>query len=354
MQQRTWPIPSEGSHFSALPLSDIHSQNKRQQPKLRTTRYTLNFPTTTTTSSSSAHRSGFGSRSSPPSTARHDFSMLPFDVLAKISASFTLPNLRSASMVCRSWRDALRPLREAMLFLWWGKRFKHGRGGVRPNLHKALDSFLKGAARGSTLAMVDAGLIYWEMGKKEEGISLYKKAAVLGDPAGQCNLGISYLQAEPPNPKEAVKWLHQASTAGHVRAQYQLAICLHQGRGMECNLMEAAKWYMKAAEGGYVRAMYNTSLCYSFGEGLVHSHRQARKWMKRAADRGHSKAQFEHGLGLFSEGEMLKAVVYLELATRSGETAAARVKNVILQQLSGTSRDRAMHLADNWRALPSR
>lgn len=81
-----------------------------------------------------------------------------------------------------------------MLFLRWGKRFKHGRGGVKPNLTKALDSFLKGAARGSTLAMVDAGLVYWEMGRREEGIALYRKAAELGDPAAQCNLGISLLQ----------------------------------------------------------------------------------------------------------------------------------------------------------------
>lgn len=80
-----------------------------------------------------------------------------------------------------------------MLLLKWGKRFKHGHGGVRPNIQKALDSFLKGAARGSTLAMVDAGLIYWEMGKKEESVALYRKAAELGDPTAQCNLGISYL-----------------------------------------------------------------------------------------------------------------------------------------------------------------
>ncbi|KAG5520800.1 hypothetical protein RHGRI_033393 [Rhododendron griersonianum] len=225
-----------------------------------------------------------------------------------------------------------------MLFLRWGKRFKHGRGGVKRNVEKALESFLKGVARGSTLAMVDAGLVYWEMGRKVEAMSLYGRAAGL---------------AEPPNPKEAVKWLKQASISGHIRAQYQLALCLHQGHGVEQNLPQAARWYLKAAEGGYVRAMYNTSLCYSFGEGLLQNHRQARKWMKRAADRGHSKAQFEHGLGLFSEGEKMKAVVYLELAHRAGEAAAAHVKNVILQQLSATSRDRVMSLADNWHALPS-
>ncbi|OAY32530.1 F-box protein At1g70590 [Manihot esculenta] len=331
MKQRTWPTRSDTLRFKSLPLSNIKALSSRS---------------TTIPSISRLTRSSFSSDS-------RDFSTLPFDILTKIAASFTLPNLQAASLVCRSWSDALRPLREAMMFLRWGKRFKHGRGGVRPNLEKALDSFLKGAARGSTLAMVDAGLLFWEMGRKEKAISLYRKAAVLGDPAGQCNLGISYLQAEPPQPKEAIKWLSQASVAGHVRAQYQLALCLHQGRGVDHNLQESAKWYLKAAAGGYVRAMYNVALCYSVGEGLPQSRRQARKWMKRAADRGHSKAQFEHGLGLFSEGEMMKAVVYLELATRSGETAAAHVKNVILQQLSATSRDRVMLLADNWRALPS-
>ncbi|XP_028769363.1 F-box protein At1g70590-like [Neltuma alba] len=282
-----------------------------------------------------------------------DFSALPYDILAKIAASFNLPNLQAASLVCRSWSEALRPLREAILLLKRGKRFKHGRGGVSPNTGKALDSFMRAVARGSTLAMVDAGLIYWEMGERSKAIALYQKAAELGEPAGQCNLGISYLQADPPNSKEALKWLYKASFRGNARAQYQLALCLHRGQGIDSNMKEAAKWYLKAAEGGFVRAMYNVGLCYSFGEGLNHSHKLARKWMKLAADHGHSKAQFEHGLALFSEGEMMKAVVYLELATRRGERAAVHVKNVILQRLSATSRDHVMHLADRWRALPS-
>ncbi|XP_050204307.1 F-box protein At1g70590 isoform X2 [Mercurialis annua] len=330
MKQKTWPNRSDGSRFKSLPLP--YTKSNKQY-----TRTVLISPS-----------------SSPSSTTNgRDFSMLPFDILTKIAASFTLPNLHTASLVCKSWRDGLRPLREAMLFLKWGKKFKHGRGGVKPNLQKALDSFLKGAALGSSLAMVDAGLVYWELGFHDKAIEFYLKAACLGDSAAQCNLGISYLQSEPPKPMEAIKWLIQASNAGHVRAQYQLALCLHQGRGAEQNLREAAKWYLKAAAGGYVRAMYNVALCYSVGEGLAQSHPQARKWMKRAADHGHNKAQFEHGLGLFSEGEMMKAVVYLELASRSGETAATHVKNVILQQLSSTSRDRVMVIADNWRALPS-
>ncbi|KHN00388.1 F-box protein [Glycine soja] len=322
MKHPTWPRTSS-SPFSSLPFSN--------RSEFFTTRLCARPPLP-----------------SPPGAG--DFSALPYDVLAKIAASFDDPNLRAASL--------------------------------------ALDSFTKAAVRGSALAMVDAGLIYWERGEKPKAMEFYHKAAELGNPSAQCNLGLSYLQAEPPNTELAVKWLHKASVCGNVRAQYQLALCLHRGGGrVRSNLKEAvgalsisspllimseavnlffqrgvcvnglelclAKWYMKAAEGGYVRAMYNISLCFSFGEGLTRNHQLARKWMKRAADRGHSKAQFEHGLALFSEGDMMKAVVYLELATRAGEKGAAHVKNAVLHRLSSASRDHAMHLANSWRALPS-
>nr|XP_004239122.1 F-box protein At1g70590 [Solanum lycopersicum] len=335
MIQRTWPCNSDGGpRFTAISFIGKHV-NKNDNRRITNNPTTNNF------------------QISPKNQDFADFSQLPDDVLLKIAANFTLPNLRAASQVCKSWCDGLKPLREAMLFLKNGKRFKHGRGGVKPDLNKALESFLKGAALGSTLAMVDAGLVYWEMGRKEQGIAFYRKAAALGDPAGQCNLGICLLQVNLTDTEEAIKWLYKASVAGYVRAQYQLALCLHKNRGPSRNLREAVRWFLKAAEGGYVHAMYNIAVRYSVGEGLVQSHKLARKWMKRAADRGHSKAQFEHGLSLFSEGNMKKAVVYLELATRAGETAADHVKYVILQEMSTSCRDRAMLLADNWRPLPS-
>ncbi|KAJ7536308.1 hypothetical protein O6H91_12G063900 [Diphasiastrum complanatum] len=283
--------------------------------------------------------------------ARDNFKNLPFDVLKAIAGGFSWPNLWAASMVCQSWCQALAPLREAMLFVRWGKKLKHGRGGVAQNLDKALDSFLKGAARGCAAAMVDAGLLLWEQcviqGRRNEGIKWYKKAAELGDPAGQCNLGLAYLQ-ESIDPTEAVKWFQRAAVAGHVRAQYTLAVCLQQGRGVECNTNKAAKWYLRAAEGGSLRAMYNTALCYTSGEGVKRDYREARKWMRRAALAGHRKAQFEHGLTLFAEGDGGLALVFLELATRAGETGATHIRDVLLQQLSPKMRAHAIACADKW------
>ncbi|KAL3649790.1 hypothetical protein CASFOL_006193 [Castilleja foliolosa] len=336
MKQKSRPSKSDNSPFAALPFIKKHHISPSSS-KSSKTRISYSNPT---------DKHQFSASSS-------DFSLLPYEVLAKIAAPFALPNLSAASLVCRAWRDALEPLREAMVLLMWGKRFKHGRGGVKANLSKALDSFLEGAALGSTLAMVDAGLLYWEMGDKDEAVVWYNKAAEFGDVAGQCNLAIAILQAVRPNYKEAIELLYKASVAGHARAQYQLALCLHQGRGVEKNLQQAARWYQRAAVGGYARAMYNTSLCYTLGKGLWQSYSLGKKWMARAADCGHSKAQFEHGSTLFLEGDMTNAVVYLELATRAGETDATHMKNTILQQLSEASRAKAMLLADRWRALPS-
>ncbi|WOH08222.1 hypothetical protein DCAR_0727659 [Daucus carota subsp. sativus] len=345
MNQKTWPNSADTSHYTAL--SFYHKtridkpQNNRPHKRVSSTRRWVWVPKISPEAESR------------PSDPKRDFSMLPNDIIVRIAGGFNHPTLEAASLVCRAWCDALRPLSQAMRFLAWGKKYKHGRGGVEVDHERALDYFLRGVARGSTLAMVDAGLLYWDMGKKEEGMKFYRRAAELGHPAGQCNLGLSYLQIESPDLKEATKWLYKAANSGYVRAQYQLALCLQHGRGLKRDLCEAAKWCIKAAEGGYVRAMYNTSLCYQCGDGVAQSYQQSKSWMKRAADRGHSKAQFEHALGLFAEGKLKAAAVYLELAARAGETAAGHVRTALFEQMSPTSQERTIQLADNWRPLPA-
>ncbi|KAG0615884.1 hypothetical protein M758_5G073000 [Ceratodon purpureus] len=298
---------------------------------------------------------------------------LPFDVLQRIAGSFSWQDLWSATLTCKTWCKGLEPLREGMLFLQWGKKFKHGHG-VAKNLDKALQSFTKGAVRGCAAAMVDAGLLLWEMGRRDEGVKWYQQAAELRHPAGMCNLGLAYLQefdrpAEKlkwieleiktgrtgdaylkdfSRPVEAVKWLKMAAKAGHARAQHSLASCYQQGRGIEPNLQKSARWYLQSAEGGSSRGMYNIALCLRFGEGVNRNLFEAKRWMRRAAMAGHGKAMFEHGLTLFAEGEGGPALVFLELATRAGETGATHIRDALLVQLSPRLRAHALACADNF------
>ncbi|KAM5567972.1 hypothetical protein ABKV19_015841 [Rosa sericea] len=220
-KQTIWPARSDGSRFTAFPL--LKANGGRSRHHHHKSSFWKHSPRTVSTSSSS----------------RYDFSDLPQELVAKIGASLSYHSLKTASLVCKSWCEALRPAKESMKFLTWGKQFKHGRGDFKPNVDNALKMFLKAAELGSTKAMVDAGLIFWERGDKDKAFPLYRKAAEAGDRNAQGNLGMWYLQVEPPNPKEAVKWLYLGSFQGHVRAQYQLAICLYQGRGADRNMKEA-------------------------------------------------------------------------------------------------------------------
>lgn len=171
-KQTTWPGRAERCRFTAFPL--INAKGGQLHHK-----------------SFSKHSNRISTSSS---TDRYDFSDLPQELVTKIGASLSYRSLKTASLVCKSWCDALRPAREAMKYMTWGKQFKHGRGGFQPNLDNALQMFLKAADYGSTMAMVDAGLIYWEKGETDVAFRLYQKAAELGDRNAQCNLGISYLQ----------------------------------------------------------------------------------------------------------------------------------------------------------------
>lgn len=51
---------------------------------------------------------------------------------------------------------------------------------VRPTFDKALDSFLKGMAHGSTLALFDVDLIYWEMARNKRPLPCIIKPSSMG------------------------------------------------------------------------------------------------------------------------------------------------------------------------------
>ncbi|KAK4486388.1 hypothetical protein RD792_009061 [Penstemon davidsonii] len=219
--------------------------------------------------------------------AKTDVNSLPCDVILRIAAQFGPPDLIGASLVCVAWRDALKPLREAMVFTEAGKILKREHKRVNAMLGEALEAFLKGAARGYTPAMVEVGLIYYlDMGRKDEGILWYRRAAELGDPAGQYHLAMFYFQLQGNNPyntKVAIEYLHKAAIGGHALAQHKLAHCYHQGRGVTPSTAETARWFLRAAEGGYMPAMLNISLCYLVGIGVPKG-TAGSEWHKRARE----------------------------------------------------------------------
>ncbi|XP_010240024.1 F-box protein At1g70590 isoform X2 [Brachypodium distachyon] len=305
---RTWPQPNPSpAPFSSRPRapSDPHRRRRRRHSKKPKPEQLPPAPKSATTSGSGA-----------------DFSALPPELVHRALSASAATDVAAASRACRAWRNALQPLREAAALHAHGRRLKHGPttsgcDGEKRDVSRqsALGLFQRAAQLGSAAAMVDAGLMCWEEGQRGKAVGYYQRAAELGHPVGMCNLGVSYLEADPPEAEEAVRWFYPAASAGNVRAQYNLGLCLQNGKGIKRNQREAAKWYLRAAEGGNVRAMYNVSLCYSFGEGFTHDPVRAKKWLQLAAECGHRKALYECGIKLCAVVKVLLPPFTYEVTT---------------------------------------
>jgi TPR repeat protein len=48
--------------------------------------------------------------------------------------------------------------------------------------------------------------------------------------------------ADPPKAEDAIRWFYPSSSAGNARAQYNLGLCLQNGKGVKRNQKEAVRY----------------------------------------------------------------------------------------------------------------
>lgn len=178
----------------------------------------------------------------------------------------------------------------------------------------------------------------------EEFEDFRRKAAEQGDAFAQWEQGNRYARTQ--DWAEAVRWYRLAAEQGEVQAQYDLALCYDQGKGVAQDKAEATRWYREsamrakqgygfkelinvehiqfilgtryalgegvaqdakeaacwfheAAEQGHMDAQYNLALCYDQGEGVAQNTAEALRWYREAAKQGHVEAQLILGVRHF-------------------------------------------------------
>jgi TPR repeat protein len=120
--------------------------------------------------------------------------------------------------------------------------------------------------------------------------------------------------------------LLEAAQGGDVRAQFEVAIRLYNGDGVNSNQMEAMKWLRTAAQGGNKEAQYQLGKRLLEGEGLVASPVEGFTWLLKAAEQGHDGAQvmaatcYEEGRGTVID--LLKAAHFYRAAVKKGNLHA--------------------------------
>ncbi len=81
-------------------------------------------------------------------------------------------------------------------------------------------------------------------------------------------------------------FLKEAADLGHMKAQYNLGILLHQGLSVSQSYEEAYRYFELAAQQGHPRAQYMLGCYFAFGFWLLPSDEHAFHYFRLAAEAG--------------------------------------------------------------------
>jgi TPR repeat protein len=114
------------------------------------------------------------------------------------------------------------------------------------------------------------GLAAYDRHDYVTALRLFQQLAQQGDPKAQANVGLMYHDGKgvTQNFSEALKWYRQAASEGNSAAQFNLANMYYSGQGVNQNYGDAIKWFSKAAAQGNLDAINNLGAIHARGQGV--------------------------------------------------------------------------------------
>lgn len=143
---------------------------------------------------------------------------------------------------------------------------------------------------------------------------------------------------------QAAKYFRMAADAGNADAQYYLATCYVDERGVEKDLQEAIRLYIRAAQQGHKNAQFNLAWSYEQAQGVDQDLKQAAYWYQRAAEQGHIHAQYYLALIYYYAKGLLTpnyedAFRWFHAAAKQGHAKSQYMTAVCYTDEKGISRD---------------
>eukprot|EP01080_Neovahlkampfia_damariscottae_P002246 gene2246-2420_t len=168
------------------------------------------------------------------------------------------------------------------------------------------------------------GKAHYLLGNYEKSVDFFKKAAELGDFIAQFNLAYCYDEGKgiEQNFEKAFYWYKRSAESGDFRAQCNLGNCYNNGQGVLADPKQAFFWFKKSAEQDYSTGQCNLALCYESGIGTEQDYSKAAYWYHKASDQGNSNGQFYLGLffyqGIGIEKNFEQAAIFFKKSATKG------------------------------------
>jgi serine/threonine protein kinase/TPR repeat protein len=195
------------------------------------------------------------------------------------------------------------------------------------NQPEAMKWFELAASKGSTPAMIEAGLSYSNRrlaGDDRKALEYFLHAANTGDRVGKYLVGECYYfgKGVPVDVPKAVAFLQEAAAMREPRAMDLLGTHFRKLRQFD----QARKFYEDAAAEGYALSLSNLGVLYMNGEGVQRSPEIAANLFKQGAEKGDALGMcfyagcLEEGLGLQKDSK--GAAEWFRRSARAGNPRA--------------------------------
>jgi TPR repeat protein len=192
---------------------------------------------------------------------------------------------------------------------------------------EALKWFEIAAAKGSTPAMIDAGLMYsnrHQPGDDRRALEYFLQAANTGNRVGKYLTGECYYfgKGTQVDVVKAVAFLREAAALREPRAMDLLGTHFRKLRQFD----QARKYYEDGAAEGYPLSLSNLAVLYMNGEGVQRSPEIAANLFKQSGEKGDPNGMFfyagclEEGLGL--QKDTKAAAEWFRRSARAGNIRA--------------------------------
>ena len=178
-----------------------------------------------------------------------------------------------------------------------GRLYRFGQG-VKTNVAEAHRWFETAATeKNSSLAELNLGLLYEDQGELEKALTFYRQAADAGSTDAMIQLYLCYwnVKGVSSDHAKAVEWLGKAANAGNPYAQCLLG-CYYEtprweGEGRERaltapNWHQAIHWYRLSAEQNWAGGQYHLGMLYVRGTGVEVDEVRGLKLVRAAVDDG--------------------------------------------------------------------
>jgi TPR repeat protein len=175
------------------------------------------------------------------------------------------------------------------------------------------------------------GAVLLDRGQSREALQAFQHAADSGSAEGAHRLALVFAQGlagTPRNDARAIELFEKAATLGNPRAQANIGILYFRGQGVPRDIVQARAWLEKAAANNDPYALYalGRAMDETLGAAAADPVRAADLY-RRAAELGHPLAALRYGLAL-TEGagvkkDLVAAHKWLMYAQRNGVPEAA-------------------------------